>query len=116
MVRMRISVVGEALRIWRVTSTPFRRGMPMSRMAMCGLCLAAFSTASRPSAASAQTCQRVRESSSVRRQARDAHAEARLAAMGRAVRRNDHTAAGVGDFQSDALRIFAEDDLGTLAA
>src|ERR1700730_15104760 len=46
----------------------------------------------------------------------DAHAEARLAAMGRAVGRNDHTAAGVGDFQSDALRIFAEDDLGTLAA
>src|ERR1700722_2893168 len=46
----------------------------------------------------------------------DADAEARLAAMGGAVGRNDHAAAEVGDFEGDALRIFAEDDLGALAA
>src|SRR5258708_34631921 len=69
MVRMRISVAGEALRIWRVASTPLRRGMPISRMAMWGLCLAAFSTASRLSGASGEMCQRERDGDRARKAA-----------------------------------------------
>src|SRR6266852_3881321 len=46
----------------------------------------------------------------------DAYAEARLAAVGSAVCRDDHATAEVGDFKSDALRVFPEDDLGALAA
>ena len=41
----------------RAASTPLRRGMPISRTAISGLSLVDFSTASRPSTASAQTCQ-----------------------------------------------------------
>src|SRR5215475_11592840 len=65
-VRTRISVSGESLRIWRVASTPLRSGIPMSSTATSGLKSRAFSTASRPFAASAQTFQPFRDSSRVR--------------------------------------------------
>src|ERR1700680_5322245 len=46
----------------------------------------------------------------------NADAEARLAAVGRAIGRNGHAAAEVGDFEGDAVRILAEGELGALAA
>src|SRR5216684_5964919 len=46
----------------------------------------------------------------------DAYAEAGLAAMRRTICGDGHAGAEVGDFKSDALRVFAEDDMGALAA
>src|SRR5260221_8059906 len=43
-------------------------------------------------------------------------AESRLAPMGSAVGGDDHAAPEVCDFEDDALSIFAEHDVGTLAA
>ena|SRR5882757_2713307 len=48
--------------------------------------------------------------------ASDADAEARLTAMGSAIRRDDHAAAEIRNFEGDAIGIFAQCDLGALAA
>src|SRR5215469_4089765 len=54
----------------RAASTPLSSGIPISRMITSGLNFTALSTASRPSPASAHTCQPLRDSSKVRSPAR----------------------------------------------
>src|ERR1700674_4256045 len=57
MVRTTTSVFGIASRIWRVACSPSNSGMLISTMATSGFSLFAFSTASRPLAASPMTRQ-----------------------------------------------------------
>src|ERR1700722_10105665 len=56
-VRVRILVLGTTFRIWRIASSPSNSGISISTIATSGFNFLAFSTASKPFAASATTFQ-----------------------------------------------------------